>query len=147
MTGFQSPRRVKIPPLPTRTSLSHRWVEVIPGQSLMLQSHTHPRSHGGAYTGAKFEAASKHPPHSRGRARVGVSWTLTAMPCWGTTKHENAASHSGLDPESKSSFRRRPDQGLDSGLRRYEYLFSYKVFGVQAAVLRVVITFGLPMLR
>ncbi len=56
-----------------------------------------------------------------------ISWT-------GTTKHDNAASHSGLDPESRSSFRRRPEQGLDSGsrigvrdrLRCYDYLFLYK---------------------
>jgi len=37
---------------------------------------------------------------------------LTATPCWGATKHENASRHSGLDPESMPSFRRRPGKGI-----------------------------------
>jgi hypothetical protein len=52
---------------------------------------------------------------------------LTPMPGWGTTKDENAACHSGLDPESRH-------KSLDSGsrigvrdrLRRCDDPFSYK---------------------
>ena len=38
----------------------------------------------------------------------------------GHNENENAACYSGLDPESRSSFRRRLKKGLDTGLRRYE---------------------------
>jgi len=48
------------------------------------------------------------------------------------------ACHSGHDPESRSSFRQRPEQGLDSGSRievrdrlgRYECLFPMKACGI-----------------
>jgi len=42
---------------------------------------------------------------------------------WGTTKDENAACHYGLDPESRPSVRRRPEQEADSGVGRYGLLF------------------------
>lgn len=55
-------------------------------------------------------------------------------PCpWGTTKHENATCHSGPDPESRC-------RGLDTGLRRYDDLFSYKQLQFSLFIVWIIIS-------